>query len=340
MAIHAALTLLAAFALPKLMGVPDAAPDTGGGGNRTPPSVVVLKSGRVRAFQDVADAFQDNCRVHVQQLYMADGNSPPGPARERLQVAVQSARVLVAVGQPAIEVVSGMRAHIVYALVPDPPAGAIGTNSIAAPSAVFRAMYTLQPSIRRIGVVYSPRAVQRVQLARIAARAMGIELVERMVQSGPEAIRAMNAMVGGGAEPSEGVTVVSPGAGRVAEVGSLGSPLAIDAMWIGADPQLIDTQVTHFLMEMQLKWKLPVITCTRQQVISGALLAVDWSPEAVGRHLAWQVNHLLDDPEHVESVMRDHPTAAPDIVVNAQTARRLGISLDQVRGMSGWKIYE
>ena len=45
-------------------------------------------------------------------------------------------RVLVAVGQPAIEVVSGMRAHIVYALVPDPPAGAIGTNSIAAPSAV------------------------------------------------------------------------------------------------------------------------------------------------------------------------------------------------------------
>jgi len=108
MAIHAALTLLAAFALPKLMGIPDAAPDTGGGGNRTPPSVVVLKSGRVRAFQDVADAFQDNCRVHVQQLYMADGNSPPGPARERLQVAVQSARVLVAVGQPAIEVVSGM----------------------------------------------------------------------------------------------------------------------------------------------------------------------------------------------------------------------------------------
>ena len=108
----------------------------------------------------------------------------------------------------------------------------------------------------------------------------------------------------------------------------------------GADPQLIDSQVTHFLMEMQLKWKLPVLTCTRQQVISGALLAVDWSPEAVGRHLAWQVNHLLDDPEHLDSVMRDHPTAPPDIVVNAQTARRLGISLDQVRGMSGWKIYE
>lgn len=338
MAFFPALTLLAVFSLPKLMGVPDGAPDNGGGGSgRPPPSVVVLKSGRVRAFQDVADAFQDNCRVHVQQLYMLDGNSSPGPAREQLQVAFQSARVLVAVGQPAIEVVSGMRAHIVYALVPDPPAGVIGTNSIADPRAVFRALALLQPAIRRIGVVYSPRAGARVQLARLAARTMGIELVERMVQSGPEAIRAMNAMVGGGSELGTSVTVLPPNPNvHGADVG----PLAIDAMWIGADPQLIDTQVTHFLMEMQLKWKVPVLTCTRQQVLSGALLAVDWSPEAVGRHLAWQVNHLLDDPDHLDPVMRDHPTSSPDVVINAQTARRLGISLDQVRGLPGWKIYE
>lgn len=339
MALHPALTLLAFFSLPKLMGVPDGAPETGGGGNvgRPPPSVVVLKSGRVRAFQDVADAFQDNCRVHVQQLYMADGGTAPGPTREQLQIAVQSARVLVAVGQPAIEVVSGLRAHIVYALAPDPPTGAIGTNSIADPRAVFRALALLQPSIRRIGVVYSPRAVGRVQLARMAARTMGIELVERMVQSGPEAIRAMNAMVGGGSELGTSVTVLPPHPSvHGADVG----PLAIDAMWIGADPQLIDTQVTHFLMEMQLKWKVPVLTCTRQQVLSGALLAVDWSPEAVGRHLAWQVNHLLDDPDHLDPVMRDHPTSSPDVVINAQTARRLGISLDQVRGLPGWKIYE
>src|SRR4051812_25349912 len=182
MALHAALTLLAVFALPKLMGVPEGTPDTGGGGSgRAPPSVVVVKSGHVRAFQDVADAFQDNCRVKVQQLYMVDGSGSPGQARERLQIAVQSARVLVAVGQPAIEVVTGMRAHIVYALVPDPPVGVIGTNSIAAPSAVFRAMAMLQPAIRRIGVVYSPRAIPRVLLARVAARTMGIELVERMV---------------------------------------------------------------------------------------------------------------------------------------------------------------
>jgi ABC-type uncharacterized transport system substrate-binding protein len=359
MALSAALTLLAVFTLPKLMGAPDVIPDTGGNAVRTPPPpVVVVKSGRVRAFEDVADAFQDNCRVKVQQFYMVDSSSSPGPARERLQVAVQGARVLVAVGQPAMEVVAGMRAHIVYALAPDPPVGAIGTNSIAAPSYVFRAMVTLQPGIRRIGVVYSPRAVQRVQQARIAARTMGIELVERVVQSGPEAIRAMNAMVGGGGAPPSGPLTVPSGslmpgtalinlnsAMRPLEPGQVGAtgpagPQQIDAMWVGADAQLIDTQVTHFLMEMQVRWQIPVLTCTRQQVSSGALLAVDWSPDAVGRNLAWQVNHLLDDPEHLEAVMRDHPSDRPDVVINAQTARRLGISLDQVRGLPGWKILE
>jgi ABC-type uncharacterized transport system substrate-binding protein len=83
-----------------------------------------------------------------------------------------------------------------------------------------------------------------------------------------------------------------------------------------------------------------VVTCTRQQVLSGALLSVDWAPDVVGQHLAWQVTHLLDDPEHLDQVMRDHPSTRPDVVVNAQTARRLGISLELIRGLPGWKIIE
>ncbi len=362
MAPLSALPLLAIVTLPRLMGVPEGVPEQGGGGiGRAPPSVVVVKSGRLRAFQDLADAFQDNCRVPVQQLYIVDESSATGLDRMRLQTAVQSARVLVAVGQPAIEVVSGVRAHIVYALVPDPPVGAIGTNNFAPPSLVFRAMTKLQPAIKRIGVVYSPRAAQRMERAREAARAQGIELVERVVHNSPEAIRAMHAMIDvrlqqeGQASPVATAVVARPGGGvRQASTGGTAPPsvppalvpalpvppLPIEAMWVGADPQLIDTQVTEFLMQMQIEWQVPVLTCTRQQVLSGALLAVDWAPDVVGRHLAWQVTHLLDDPDHLDPVMRDHPSAQPDVVVNAQTARRLGISLDQVRGLAGWKIIE
>jgi ABC-type uncharacterized transport system substrate-binding protein len=114
----------------------------------------------------------------------------------------------------------------------------------------------------------------------------------------------------------------------------------IDALWVGPDPQLVDTQVLHFLQQVQIEWRIPVLAGTRQLVSSGALLAVDWSPEVVGQHLAWQVNHLLDDPDHIELLSRDHPLAPPETVVNVQAARRLGISLESVRGLPNWKLVE
>lgn len=77
---------------------------------------------------------------------------------------------------------------------------------------------------------------------------------------------------------------------------------------------------------------------TRQMVSHGALLSVDWSPEAVGQSLAMQVNQILDDPNHFE-VNRDHPATAPDVTINRQAARRLGIRVDPALG-PGWRVLE
>ena len=323
---HVPLPLLGLCWLPLWLGV--AAADTGdhpGGPRNAPlPSVVVVRSGHVAAFQEVAEAFQDGCRVHVQQLQLGDGGVL-AVQRERLTAA----RVLVAVGQPAAEALAGMRAHIVYALVPDPPAGAIGSNSTAPPQDVLQALQRLKPDVKRVGVVYTQRVVTRMPAARQAAKALGLELVERPVSSGPEAISVINGLVSS-TPPQPG----ADGSGPVAR-----GPL-IDALWLGPDPLLIDSPVTYFLIQAQLMSRVPVIASTRQLVSHGALLAVDWSPESVGRHLAWQVNHLLDDPDHLEGVAREHPITPPEAVVNVLAARRLGISLNAVRGRPGWKFIE
>lgn len=289
------------------------------------PSVVVVRSGRVAAFQEVAEAFQEGCRVHVQQMQIGDGGLTP-QQRERLALT----RLLVAVGQPAAEALAGMRAQIVYAMVPDPPAGAIGTNNIAPPQAVLSKLLQLKPDVRRVGVVYTRRVLTRMPAARQAAQALGLELVEIMVASGPEAISAMYGMV---AAPMQ---IGSPG-------GNAGPPAKrplVDALWVGPDPLLIDSPVTYFLIQAQLMWRVPIVTGTRQLVSHGALLAVDWSPEAAGRHLAWQVNQLLDDPDRLEAAAREYPTSPPEAVVNAQAARRLGIALGAVRSLPGWKFIE
>ena len=151
-----------------------------------------------------------------------------------------------------------------------------------------------------------------------------IELIELPAPDSAAAIRALRALFVPLAEESDGVAIPSP----------------VDALWLGADPQLIDMQVLQFVLQMQIQWQVPVVASTRQQVHFGALLAVDWPLEAVGRHLAWQVNQLLEDPERVELVARDHPGGPPDVVLNAQAARRLGINVEALRHATGWKVIE
>ncbi len=316
-----ALTLLALCSLPKLLLYPDGPVENGGGTvNRAPPPVVLVKSAGVRAVQEVADAFSDGCRVHVQQIYIGEGPTEIARARE----IVQSARVLVAVGQPAIELMIGVRAHIVYALAPDPPPGLIGTNNSAPPLQVFKALLSLRPHTRRIAAISSERGAHRLVQARAAARSLGLELVDLPADDSRAAIRALRALF---------VPMPDEPAGKTA-----GSP--VDALWLGADPQLVDTQVLQFVLQMQIQWQVPVVAATRQQVSFGALLTVDWPLEAVGRNLAWQVNQLLDDPEHIADLARDHPMGTPETVINAQAARRLGISVEALRPLPPWKVIE
>lgn len=316
-----ALTLVVLCSLPKTLFGPDTAGDVNAGsGSRAAPPVLLVKSASVRAVQEVADAFSEGCRVHVQQIYIGEGPTEVARARE----SFQSARVLVAVGQPAIELMVGVRAHVVYALAPDPPPGTIGTNNSAPPAQVFRTLLAIRPRTRRIAAIASERGAQRLLHAKAAARSLGIELVELSAADSGAAIRALRALFVPMAEEQEGVTAASP----------------VDALWLGADPQLIDTQVLQFALQMQIQWQVPVIASTRQQVSFGALLAVDWPLEAVGKHLAWQVNQLLDDPAHIGEVAREHPGGAPDAVINAQAARRFGIPVDMLRHMPGWKVIE
>lgn len=317
-----ALALMALASLPLMLASPDTPGEQGGGSGRTPaPPVILVKSAGVRAVQEVADAFSESCRVQVRQIYVGDNPTEIARSRE----VVQSARgVLVAVGQPAVELLVGVRAHVVYALAPDPPLGNIGTNNTAMPYQVFRALLQVRPKAKRIAVVSSERGAHRLNLARSAAHSLGVELVELPAPDSAAAIRALRALFVPLAEESEGVAIPSP----------------VDALWLGADPQLIDMQVLQFVLQMQIQWQVPVVAATRQQVHFGALLAVDWPLEAVGRNLAWQVNQLLADPEHVELVARDHPGGLPDVVLNAQAARRLGINVEALRHASGWKVIE
>ena len=75
-----------------------------------------------------------------------------------------------------------------------------------------------------------------------------------------------------------------------------------------------------------------VATATRQQVHSGALIAVDFSPRSAGRVAADLANRLLDgrsagDPENFDLY------GGARVTVNAAVARRMAIDVDALAKM-------
>jgi len=312
-----AVGMLIWSALSLGMAYPEAQADYRSATPRPIPSVIVVKTAKVKAFQDVFEAFRDRCRVPVtfENLHHSSADEAA-----RIRERVAGARLLVALGQPAAEVLQGMRAHILYALVPAPPIGTTGTNSTVGPRDALGALRALRPELRHVGVIYTRYGLAKMSAARTAARVLGMDLHEQLVESSPDAIRAVHTLITGRPDASG---VRSP---------------KVEALWVGPDPLVVDLPLLQYLLTVQLSARVPILAGTRQMVAHGALLSVDWSPEAVGENLALQVNQILDDPNHYE-LNRDHPATAPDVIVNIGAARRLGIRLDHVMSL-GWKRFE
>lgn len=288
------------LALPLLLlGLLAQAPDPASGTG----DVVLLRQMGISAFEDATEGFLENCRVRVRQVPLDNG--------PELIRRVGPAQLVVAIGQAAVDAGRRTGKPIVYALAPSPPPGAVGADAAAPPELVLRALTEARRGVRRVGVVAGKNDRGRLTAARLAARLLGLELVERAASSGPEAIVALRDL-------------------------SLQSP-PIEALWIGADPQLVTTPVFQYALQLQLSRNIPVLASTRQQVRSGAFLAVDWPPRLVGRRLAALVFLVLEGMPRAELSGREDPAGAPQITLNGLIAKKLGVDLVGRRA-AGWRI--
>ncbi|HMU39339.1 MAG TPA: hypothetical protein PKE31_10025 [Pseudomonadota bacterium] len=295
------------------------------GVQRKNPQVVVVKTANVKAFQEVIDTFRERCRVPAKYLNFRP-ESPEDATRIREEA--ENATVVVAIGQPAAEAVQGLSPTIVYAMVPAPPSpGAPKASSSVGPKEALLALRTLRPELRRVGVLFTRRGLEKMAAARVSAREMGIEFEEKLVETSsidsaiPDSIQAVHRMVFG--------DVTNP------------KPLPlVDALWIGPDLLVVDMPLLQYLLTVQLTGRVPILAGTRQLVAHGVLMSMDWSPEAVGQHLARQVLHFLEQAgRERQEALPDMPAAAPEILINGPAARRLNIDLHRLRKL-GWKVHE
>jgi hypothetical protein len=259
--------------------------------------VVVVKRAGVTAFEEVAEEFGERCRVRVRVVSFGDEGTSPDRAR------IENGDVVVTVGQEALDAMRGVNAHIIPTLAFHTPPGLVGPPSAPPPELVLRVLTVARPAIRTVGAVYGPRSQNAALAMADAARRLGLALISRPVSTGPEAVRALHAFVD-----------------------------HVQAIWLPGDTDVVTPQVFQYALGVQLERGMPLAAATRQQVHSGALVAVDFSPRAAGRAAAELANRFLDG-KSVTAREELELYGGARISINSLVARRLGVDRDALERM-------
>jgi hypothetical protein len=254
--------------------------------------VVLVKRAGVTAYEEVSEEFGERCRVRAKVISFGDEGF------ERHRARVGSGEVLVTVGQEALDSVRGMdMQRIIPTLAFHTPPGMLGPPASPPPELILRVLTTARSSVKVVGVVYGPRSEQQIEAARRAGAKLGITLVTTRTGDGPAALRALVKMAD-----------------------------KVHAIWLPGDTDVITPQVFQYALRLQLERGIPVAAATRQQVHSGALLAVDFNPRAAGRAAANIANRVLEG-RPVEEHSDVELYGGARISVNATGGRRMGVDL-------------
>ena len=253
-----------------------------------PTEVVLVKRAGVIAYEEVTEAFREGCRVHARVINLATDTFEPSH--------FSAAQLVITVGQEALDAVTAAPGRQIATMAFHVPGSVLGPRAAPAPELVLKMLLTARPATKIVGVVYGPRSRELMLAAHAAATRLGIELRGVEVDGGPAAVRALRNLVEG-----------------------------VQALWLPGDTDVLTPQLFQYALRLQIERGIPVAAATRQQVHSGALLAVDFDARAAGRTAADLANLILEGRSPNDTSL-DLASGAR-MTVNAEIARRLGADL-------------
>jgi putative ABC transport system substrate-binding protein len=269
--------------------------------------VVVLKSSEVPAWQPALDALRRGATGHT--LTEVDLKNDRGEADRVLTGLKGRPVVVVALGplaaQAAHEVLP--ETPLIFGMVQDPgrlglltapnTTGVSFTIPVMNQLAAFR---LVNPRGVRIGVLYNPENTGRqVQEAQRATPLVHLVLVDRPVSSErdiPEALRSL-----------------------------LRGPEAVDALWLPADPLLLNDLTRRFILSETLKAMKPVYSFSSALVMEGALASDGPDLVSIGEQLAELVQRVAADRTGRIPMM----VPRAELVINKKMADKLRIDVPQ-----------
>jgi len=180
-----------------------------------------------------------------------------------LKKQLEGARLVVAIGDQALEFARDLREVVVlYLLAPSAPAvlpkNFVGIEMRIQPSRQLAAINRALPKVRTIGVLYNPaKSGQWVQEALLSPVNSVQTMLFKKFDSQTSVPGALQELAG-----------------------------KIDAYWLLPDPQLTTPPVLGSLFELSMRYRVPIISFSEKYLAQGAALAVTFDTTDLGAQAA------------------------------------------------------
>lgn len=185
-----------------------------------------------------------------------------------------------------------------------------GISMVIPPEMQFKAIMQATPSVKRIGVVYDPSKTESlIEEARKSAKKLGLTLVEQQISKKKEALGAISGMQG-----------------------------RVDAIWMAADTTAITAESIKYMLLYSFRTGTPLIGISDKYVKNGALIALSFDSEDIGKQAGEIASRVLDG-ENVEEIPPANPRKLK-LSINMNTAKKLGIDIPKVLIAKADRIYK
>jgi len=255
-------------------------------------------------FTSIIDGIEDSAKTKVRSFAIAP-NADPNELNSQLRQS--GIKVVIALGQQGWKVAANLDkdiAVVVGCVLKMPESGnraPMGISLTPDPAQLFTRLKSLQPSVKRVHVVYSAQANDwLIKLAREAARAQGLELNAYEARDLASAAKLYEAIF---------ANAVS---GR-------------DAVWLPNDSATVDENtVLPYVLQESWTRGVPIFSNNFAHVKKGALFALYPNNLELGRDLAAMALGAMgpDADRRGFSLLQ-----AVNVAVNLRTASHVGISI-------------
>ncbi|MBN2495963.1 MAG: ABC transporter substrate-binding protein [Deltaproteobacteria bacterium] len=263
--------------------------------------VIVVESPGSRLYQEAVAGFAEVYEQPHPRLDM-EGEHESDALIDKLRRA--KPRVILAVGLPASRLlVDRIRdVPIVFCMANNPKGNKLKTGNTTgvflepAPGSQLRAFKRLAPSLKRLGLIYDPKRSGRfVKAARLEARRLEIELMEKTVNGSSEAPAALASI-----------------------------PSDCDGLWLLRDATVMTRSFFERTVLLQHSQKMLVLAYSDQFVAKGALCAFSSSYREQGRIAAGLVLKILSGASPAVLPIQ---TPRGHLSINLRAARMAGLQV-------------